>query len=103
MENRRAIQERISKSGLDHTDIVWYALARCQILMITRPEVWFIKGGEKMAKNSGNGYRRGAVTQRSQTFNPRTHSWVKRDTGTGRFMDQKTSDSRPFKGVRKEG
>ncbi|MCL5039645.1 MAG: hypothetical protein M1299_07485 [Firmicutes bacterium] len=56
-----------------------------------------------MAKNSGNGYRRGAVTQRSQTFNPRTHSWVKRDTGTGRFMDQKTSDSRPFKGVRKEG
>jgi hypothetical protein len=27
---------------------------------------------------------------------------VKRDTGTGRFMDVKTSDKTPFKGVRRE-
>jgi len=30
-----------------------------------------------------------------------TH-WVKRDTETGQFMDVKTSDKTPFKGVRKE-
>lgn len=46
--------------------------------------------------------RKGAVRERSQTYNPKTDSWVKRDTNTGRFMDMKTSDSKPFKGVRKE-
>lgn len=45
--------------------------------------------------------RRGAVTDRSQVFNPKTENWVKRDTETGRFMDQK-QDGKPFKGVRKE-
>lgn len=54
-----------------------------------------------MATNTGKGHRRGAVTGRSQTYNPRTKSFVKRDSGTGRFMDGK-SDGRPFKGVRKE-
>jgi hypothetical protein len=38
---------------------------------------------------------------RSQVFNPVTQRWTKRDTETGRFMDQKT-DGKPFKGVRKE-
>jgi hypothetical protein len=33
--------------------------------------------------------------------NPHNDRWVKRDTDTGRFMDQK-ADPRPFKGVRKE-
>lgn len=33
--------------------------------------------------------------------NPPGH-YVKRDTGTGRFMDVKTSDKAPFKGVRRE-
>ena len=28
--------------------------------------------------------------------------YVKRDTSTGRFMDVKTTDKTPFKGVRKE-
>jgi hypothetical protein len=55
-----------------------------------------------MAKNTGDGYRNGAVKDRSQTYNPKTDSWVKRDTETGRFIDQKTSDNEPFKGVRKE-
>jgi hypothetical protein len=56
-----------------------------------------------MATNPPNdNSRKGAVKERSQTYNPRTDSWVKRDTSTGRFMDVKTSDNTPFKGVRKE-
>jgi hypothetical protein len=56
-----------------------------------------------MAKNppSGDHHRVGAVKGRSQVYNPRIEGWVKRDTETGRFKDVK-SDSKPFKGVRKE-
>jgi hypothetical protein len=56
-----------------------------------------------MATNgeSGDNRRHGAVKDRSQTQTPSGH-WVKRDTDTGRFMDVKTSDKTPFKGVRKE-
>jgi len=56
-----------------------------------------------MATNppKGDGHRKGAVRDRSQVKNPKTGTWTKRDTGTGRFMDQK-KDSKPFKGVRKE-
>lgn len=56
-----------------------------------------------MAKNPplGSG-RRGAVKDRSQVYNPKTGDYVKRDTDTGRFIDRKTSDNKPFKGVRKE-
>lgn len=56
-----------------------------------------------MAKNPpvGDGRRVGAVKQRSQTYNPQNERWTKRDTDTGRFMDQK-ADPLPFKGVRKE-
>ena len=56
-----------------------------------------------MATNppSGDGHRNGAVKDRSQTQTPSGH-WVKRDDGTGRFMDVKTTDKTPFKGVRKE-
>ncbi|WP_185150464.1 MULTISPECIES: hypothetical protein [unclassified Apibacter] len=46
--------------------------------------------------------RKGAVRERSQTYNPKTNSWVKRDTNTGRFMDVKTSNNKPFNVVRKE-
>lgn len=49
----------------------------------------------------GDGHRNGAVKQRSQTYNPKTETWIKRDTTTGRFMDGK-KDGTPFKGVRKE-
>lgn len=49
----------------------------------------------------GDGSRRGAVRDRSQTHNPKTDRWVKRDSDTGRFMDQK-ADDKPFKGVRRE-
>ena len=54
-----------------------------------------------MAKNTGKGYRRGAVDNRSQAFNPKTEQWVKRNAETGRVMDVK-QDGDPFKGVRKE-
>jgi len=56
-----------------------------------------------MAKNApiGDGHRVGAVRGRSQTQTPSGH-YVKRDAETGRFMDVKTSDKTPFKGVRKE-
>jgi hypothetical protein len=56
-----------------------------------------------MAKNppTGDGHRVGAVKDRSQAFNPKTGHWTKRDTATGRFMDQK-ADAKPFKGIRKE-
>ncbi len=56
-----------------------------------------------MATNppKGDGRRNGAVRDRSQTRTTSGH-WVKRDASTGRFMDVKTSDKAPFKGVRKE-
>ena len=57
-----------------------------------------------MAKNPpiGDGRREGAVRDRSQVYNPKTNDWTKRDSDTGRFMDRKTSDDKPFKGVRRE-
>jgi hypothetical protein len=45
--------------------------------------------------------RKGAVKGRSQTFNPKTKDWTKRETKSGQFMDRK-ADAKPFKGVRKE-
>lgn len=56
-----------------------------------------------MAKNgkTDDGHRVGAVRERSQTQTPSGH-YVKRDAGTGRFLDVKTSDTTPFKGVRRE-
>ncbi|MDD2509915.1 MAG: hypothetical protein PHP26_01640 [Syntrophomonas sp.] len=54
-----------------------------------------------MAKNTGDNFRIGAVKGRSQTFNPKNDTYVKRNDATGRFMDVK-QDGTPFKGVRKE-
>lgn len=53
-----------------------------------------------MAKNTGDGFRRGAVDNRSQFQGP-NGNFVKRDSTTGRFIDQKTSGGK-FKGVRTE-
>ncbi|MCL6592030.1 MAG: hypothetical protein K6U80_19040 [Firmicutes bacterium] len=55
-----------------------------------------------MAKNTGQNHRHGAVDDRSQFYNEKSGNWTKRDSETGRFMDQKTSSNEPFKGVRKE-
>jgi hypothetical protein len=56
-----------------------------------------------MAKNKtpGDDRRVGAVKTRSQTPNPLTGTWTKRDDKSGKFMDVK-ADPKPFKGVRKE-
>ena len=56
-----------------------------------------------MAKNypTGDNSRKGAVRSRSQTYNPKTEQWVKRDATTGQFMDVK-KDGQLFKGVSKE-
>lgn len=56
-----------------------------------------------MATNppSRDRHRNGAVRKRSQFFNPKTKQWVKRDNGTGRFIDVK-QDGTPFTGVTKE-
>lgn len=56
-----------------------------------------------MATNppSGDNRRNGAIKKRTQTFNPNTEQWVKRNSDTGRFMNVKQNGT-PFKGVRKE-
>ena len=53
-----------------------------------------------MGKNTGNGSRIGSVRGRSQTYNPRNDTHVKRDTDSGRFIGAKKGD--PYKGVAKE-
>ncbi|MDR3559123.1 MAG: hypothetical protein P4L62_04160 [Candidatus Pacebacteria bacterium] len=55
-----------------------------------------------MAKNKpfGDNARRGEVKNREQVFNPKIKRWVKIDTDTHLFMDQK-SNGEKFKGVRK--
>ena len=52
-----------------------------------------------MGKNNGNGSRTGAVKDRSQTFNPKTKQYVKRNTTTGKIMSTKST---PYKGVSKD-
>jgi hypothetical protein len=53
-----------------------------------------------MAKNTGNGGRKGAVKNRSQT-ETKDGFFVKRGDG-GKFAGVKTSNKTPYKGVRKE-
>lgn len=51
-----------------------------------------------MAKNTGKGYRRGAVRERTQL---KTRAGYVKRSDDGKFMDVK-SDGKPFKGVTKE-
>ncbi len=53
-----------------------------------------------MARNTGDGYRKGAVTGRTQ-HQREDGNWQKRDERTGHFKEVKQSDG-PFKGVAKE-
>jgi len=52
-----------------------------------------------MAGNTNNGYRKGAVKDRSQTFNSTTNQFVKRNTITGQFI---ASSKTKFKGITSE-
>lgn len=54
-----------------------------------------------MARNTSKGSRKGAISKRTQIYNPTTGHYVKRDAETGRFMDVK-SDGKPFRGVVRE-
>ena len=59
-----------------------------------------------MAKNTGEGSRKGTVTNRTQLKNPATGDYVKRNedpksSHDGEFMGVK-KDGKPFKGVAKE-
>ena len=59
-----------------------------------------------MAKDTGKGFRKGSVSDRTQSKNPVTGDWTKRNetagsTDRGKFMDVK-SDGEKFKGVAKE-
>lgn len=51
-----------------------------------------------MAKNTGNGYRKGAVKNRSEFQHP-NGTYIKRDAGTGRILNV---SKQPHKGVRDE-
>jgi hypothetical protein len=37
----------------------------------------------------GDGHRQGAVREQSQAYDPKSKRWVKRDSETDKFMDQK--------------
>lgn len=52
-------------------------------------------------KPIGDNKRVGAVRDRSQTYNPKTDLFVKRDSNSGQFMSVKTTGGK-FKGVRLE-
>ncbi len=58
-------------------------------------------GGNRMAKNTGDGFRKGEIRDRSQFLNPATDQWTKRDAETGEFIAAK-EDGERFKGVRRE-
>jgi hypothetical protein len=76
--------------------------AICATRILRERTVTLHESGDSMATNPPDGPGRiGAVRDRSQTFNPQTQQWVKRDTDNGRFMQVK-QDGTPFKGVRKE-
>jgi hypothetical protein len=49
-----------------------------------------------MAKNTGDGFRHGAVTARTQFRRPDGH-YQKRDERTGELMEVKSSAKTPFK------
>ena len=53
-----------------------------------------------MATNTGEGYRKGAVSDRTQRQRD-DGDWQKRDRRTGEFMKTRT-DGAPFKGVARE-
>lgn len=56
--------------------------------------------GAAMGKNTGKGYRKGAVRGRTQ-FQHENGDWQKRDENTGEFMERKSTPG-PFKGVARE-
>jgi HTH-type transcriptional regulator/antitoxin MqsA len=90
-----AAMDKLMRLALDKPDtFLWL---KQQSGLINNPPT----GEVSMAKNTGDNYRNGSVTDRTQSYNPKTETWTKRDAETGKFMDQK-ADGTPFKGVAKE-
>ena len=58
-----------------------------------------LKEYAQVAKNTGDGSRKGAVKERVQALNPVTKRYVKIDTSTGRIVDHKKTAG-PYKGIR---
>jgi hypothetical protein len=58
-----------------------------------------LKETTQVAKNTGEGSRKGAVKERVQALNPVTKRYVKIDTSTGRIVDHKKTAG-PYKGIR---
>ena len=54
-----------------------------------------------MARNTGKGYRKGSVTDRTQ-LEGSNGNYIERDRTTGKFTRVKTTNKEPFKGVAKE-
>jgi hypothetical protein len=54
---------------------------------------------DKVAKNTGEGSRKGAVKSRVQALNPVTKRYVKIDTESGRIIEHKKTAG-PYKGIR---
>jgi len=52
-----------------------------------------------MSKNTGKKFRKGAIKNRSQTYNNKTKCYIKRDKKTGQFISSKKT---AYKGIRKE-
>jgi hypothetical protein len=51
-----------------------------------------------MAKNTGTGGRTGIIADRTQTYNPKTGQYIKRDEH-GKFMASKDT---PYKNIRRD-
>jgi hypothetical protein len=55
-----------------------------------------------MAKlDSETGKLKGAISKRTQSVNPKTGQWVKRDTETGQFKSVKKTEG-PYKSITKK-
>jgi len=52
-----------------------------------------------MAKNTNDGYRIGAVKERTQVFNHHNNTFIKRDSKTGQFMSASKNE---YKGITTE-
>jgi hypothetical protein len=59
-----------------------------------------LSGGEFMATIKNDGYRHGAIRDRSQYHDVKTDTYRERDTNTGEFTRGK--QGAPYKNVRKE-
>ena len=52
-------------------------------------------------KDPETGKLKGPISKRTQSMNPRTGQWVKRDAETGKFISAKKTAG-PYKGVTKK-